>query len=149
MKTNCNWSKSSLSNYLLSETIRKIYIKLNYGRSKTINRKTTTNYRLHAEDPLVIICRHISIEDESHRLPVYNCTLKICLTLRLVYKFGYLSLKIVKLAFHWGWIFVFVASWRVTATLMALLWSSSAWSLRRYQSNSTQEYGFFPFLSRL
>ena len=56
-------------------------MKLNYGRSKTINRKTTTNCHLPAEDPPVIICRHISIEDESHRLPVYNCTLKICLTL--------------------------------------------------------------------
>ena len=154
MKTNCNWNKPSLSNYLLSKPIRKIYMKLNYSRSKTINRKTTTNYHLRDEDPLVIICRHISIEDESHRLPVYNCTLKICLTLPvidqlLVYEFGCLSLKIVKLAFHWRWIFVFVASWRVTATLMALLWSSSAWSLRRYQSNSTQEYGFFPFLARL
>ena len=63
-------------------------MKSNYDRSKTINRKTTKNYHPRAEDPLLlIICSHMHVsiealkEDESHRLPVYNCTLKICLTL--------------------------------------------------------------------
>ena len=53
-------------------------------------------------------------------LPVYNCTLKVCLPRRLVSNFSCLSLKIVKLAFHWRWIFTFVADWHVAATLTAL-----------------------------
>ena len=45
------------------KTIRKIYMKSNYDRSKTINRKTTKNYHSRAEDPLLlIICSHVSIE---------------------------------------------------------------------------------------
>ena len=70
---------------------------------------------------------------------------KNALPWRLVYNFGCLSLKIVKLAFHWRWIFVFVSGWHVAANLMALLRSSSAWSLRHYWSNITQKYGFFSF----
>ena len=42
---------------------------------------------------------------------------KNALPWRLVYNFGCLSLKIVKLAFHWRWIFIFVSGWRVAAIL--------------------------------
>ena len=89
-------------------------MKPNYDRSKTI-RKTTTNlknYHLLADDLLLlIICRPYQYwgfkkRMKSHRLPGYNCTLKIYPG-RLVYNFG--SLKIVKLAFHWRWIFAFVS----------------------------------------
>ena len=58
-------------------------------------------------------------EDEKP-LPVYNCTLKVCLPRRLVSNFSCLSLKIEKLAFHWRWSFAFVAGRRVAATLTAL-----------------------------
>ena len=47
-----------------------------------------SSYDPRAEDPLLlihVICSRVSMrlykEDESHRLLVYNCTLKICLTL--------------------------------------------------------------------
>ena len=62
-----------------------MYMKSNNDRSKTINRKTTKSY--HHHDPLLLKIADISIEalkqDESHRLPVYNCKLKICLTLAI------------------------------------------------------------------
>ena len=42
---------------------RKIYMKSNYERSKTIIRKTTKSYHPRADDPRVLrLCRHISIE---------------------------------------------------------------------------------------
>ena len=55
-------------------------------RSKTINRKTTKSY--HHHDPLLLKIADIPVlrlkkQDESHRLPVYNCKLKICLTLAI------------------------------------------------------------------
>ena len=74
----------------------------NYDRSKTMIRKTTKNYHPRADDPLLlIICRKQSMKS-------ITCTLKICLPRRLVFNFSCLSLKIVKLAFHWRWIFAFV-----------------------------------------
>ena len=57
--------------------IRKTYMTSNYDRSKTIIRKTTKNYHLRDNNPLLlIICRNRGWKP----LPVYNCTLKICLT---------------------------------------------------------------------
>ena len=46
---------------------------------------------------------------KSHRLPGYNCTLKICLTTPIGLYFWLFILKNRKLAFHWGWIFAFVS----------------------------------------
>ena len=71
----------------------------NCDRSKTIPviSKTTKNYHLRADEP------PLRTEDEKP-LPVYNCTLKVCPPRRLVSNFSCLSLKIVKLAFHWRWI---------------------------------------------
>ena len=81
-------------------------MKSNYDRSKNIIRKTTKNYHPRADDPLLlIICRKQSMKAIK---PVYNSTLKICLPRRLVSNFSCLSLMIVKLAFHWRWIFTFV-----------------------------------------
>ena len=54
-------------------------------------------------------------EDESH----YLCIVvhwKYVLPHRLVYNFSCLSLKIVNLALHWRWIFVFIAGWHVAET---------------------------------
>ena len=86
----------------------------NYDRSKTITSKTTKNYHPHADDPLLLLYIWQKTEDEKP-LPVYNCTMKVCLPRRLVSNFSCLSLKIVKLAFHWRWIFAFVASLHVAA----------------------------------
>ena len=85
----------------------------NCDRSKTIPviSKTTKNYHPRADDP------PLRTEDEKP-LPVYNCTLKVCPPRRLVANFSCLSIKIVKLAFHWRWIFAFVAGghvWHVAA----------------------------------
>ena len=83
----------------------------NYDHSKTIISKTTKNYHPLADDPLLLIIWQ-KTEDEKP-LPVYNCTLKdkiVCLPRRLVSNFSCLSLKIVKLAFNWRWIFAFIAS---------------------------------------
>ena len=80
----------------------------NYDRPKTITSKTTKNYHPRADDPLLLLTWQ-KTEDEKP-LPVYNCTMKVCLPRRLVSNFSCLSFKIVKLAFHWRWIFAFVAS---------------------------------------
>ena len=70
-------------------------MKSNYDRSKNIIRKTTENYHPRADDPLLLFAENRAWKP----LPVYNCTLKICLPRRLVSNFSCLSLKIVKLAF--------------------------------------------------
>ena len=50
-------------------------------------------------------------------LPVYNIVhWKYALPRWLAYNFSCLSLKIVKSAFHWRWIFAFVANWHVAMT---------------------------------
>ena len=120
-------------------------MKSNNDRSKTINRKTTKNYH---HDPL-LLQKYQYWGFKNRMKPIdYLCIIvnwKYALPWRLVYNFGCLSLKIVKLAFRWRWIFVFVSGWHVAATLMGLLRSSSAWSLQRYRSNITQKYGFFLF----
>ena len=62
-------------------------MKLSYTLSKTTIHKTTKNYHLHADDLLLLkLWRHIGIEKrmKSHSLPVYNCTMNICLTLLIV-----------------------------------------------------------------
>ena len=78
---------------------------------------------------------------------MYNCTLKICLPCRLVSNFSCLSLKIVKLAFHWRWIFAFVAGWHVAATLMALpeyiIITSDRQVVNYRLKKITQKYWFF------
>ena len=81
-------------------------------------------------------------------LPVYNCTLKVCLPCWLVSNFSCQSLKIVKLAFHWRWIFAFVAGWHVDAPWRRYLNISLSllivkWSITVF----TQKYWFF-FLLR-
>ena len=69
--------------------------------------KTTKNYRLGADDPFpFIICRK---KRGWKRAKDYVCIIvrwKYTLPRRLFYNFGCLSLKIVKLAFHWRWIFL-------------------------------------------
>ena len=80
----------------------------NYDCSTTIISKTTKNYHPRADDQLLLIIWPTT-EDEKP-LPVYNCTLKVCVPRRLVSNFSCLSFKIVKLAFHWRWIFAFIAS---------------------------------------
>ena len=128
-------------------------MKSNNDRSKTINCKTTKTYH---HNPLLIQTYQYWGFKNRMKPTDYLCITvnwKYALPWRLVYNFGCLSLKIVKLVFHWRWIFVFVSGWHVAAipagTLIGLLRSSSAWSLRRYRSNITQKYGFFPFLARL
>ena len=61
-------------------------MKLNYTLSKTTIHKTTKKYHLHADGLLLKIWRHIGIEKrmKSHSVPLYNCTLNICLTLMIV-----------------------------------------------------------------
>ena len=82
-------------------------MKSNYDRSKTIIRETTKNYHPRANDPsLLIIHRHIIIEalKRGWKATDFLGTIvqwKYALPYRLVYNFGCLSLKIVKLAFHW------------------------------------------------
>ena len=81
-------------------------MKSNYDRSKTIIRETTKNYHPRANDPpLLIIHRHIIIEalKRGWKATDFLGTIvrwKYALPHRLVYNFGCLSLKIVKLAFH-------------------------------------------------
>ena len=88
-------------------------MKSNYDRSKTIIRETTKNYHPRANDPpLLIIHRHIIIEalKRGWKATDFLGTIvrwKYALPHRLVYNFGCLSLKIVKLAFHWRRIFAF------------------------------------------
>ena len=89
------------------KTIFKIYIRSNYDRSKTIISKTIKNYHPRSYDLLLLIMWQ-KTEDEKP-LSVYSCTLKVCLPRQLVSNFSCLSLKIVKLAFHWRWIFAWVA----------------------------------------
>ena len=104
--------------------LKQLYMKSNYDRSKTISRKTTKNYHPCADDPrLLKICRHVSIEalKRGRRKAIDYLSIlvhwKYALRSRLVYNFGFLSLKIVKLAFHVlemdFWLFV-------SATVIAL-----------------------------
>ena len=90
-------------------------MKSNYDRSKTIVCKTTKNYHLHADNLLLIICRKKRLK------AIYQlCTENLPYPTDWSIIFSCLSLKIAKLAFHWRWIFPFVAGLHVRVTLMAL-----------------------------
>ena len=65
----------------------------NYDRSKTIISKTTKNYHPRADDPRLLIIWQ-KTEDEK-LLPVYNCTLKVCLPQRLVSNFTEKDLSVL------------------------------------------------------
>ena len=67
-------------------------MKPNYDLSKTIISNTTKNYHPRGDNPFLLIIWQ-KTEDEKP-LPVYNCTLKVCLPHRLVSNFSCLSLAI-------------------------------------------------------
>ena len=113
----------------------------NYDRSKTIISKTTKNYHPRADDPRLLIIWQ-KTEDEK-LLPVYNCTLKVCLPQRLVSNFSCLSLKIVKLAFHWRWIFAFFAIWHVAADGVTWICISKSLPVVKWSITHTKMLFFF------
>ena len=119
-------------------------MKSNYDRSKTIVCKTTKNYHLHADNLLLIICRKKRLK------AIYQlCTENLPYPTDWSIIFSCLSLKIAKLAFHWRWIFPFVAGLHVSATLMVLPEYILVASNRQVVNGViTQNYVFFPLLAR-
>ena len=116
-------------------------MKSNYDRSKTIVCKTTKNYHLHADNLLLIICRKKRLK------AIYQlCTENLPYPTDWSIIFSCLSLKIAKLAFHWRWIFPFLAGLHVSATLMVLPEYILVASDRQVVNGViTQNYVFFLF----
>ena len=86
-------------------------------------------------------------EDESH----YLCIIvhwKYALPHRLAYNFSCLSLKIVKPAFRWRWIFACRLTCRCDLMALPQLYLNrfrSSSGQRRYRLSITLKYGFFSF----